>query len=57
MFEEAAFLDLLLRSAESNLVTLHPAVSEAVADHVPIGMRQLARRTAGIIHSSKRKNK
>jgi hypothetical protein len=57
MFEEAAFLDLLLRSAESNLVTLHPAVSEAAVAHIPIGLWQLARQTAGFIHKSKRRNK
>jgi hypothetical protein len=57
MLEEAPFLDLLLRSAESNLVTLYPAVSEADVAHIPIGLRQLARQTAGFIHNSKRRDK
>jgi hypothetical protein len=57
MFEEAAFVDLLLSSAESNRVTLYPAVSEAVAERVPIGLRQVSRRTAGFAHNSKRRDK
>jgi hypothetical protein len=57
MFEQATFLDLLLRSAQSNLVTLHPAVSEAAATRIPIGLQQVARRTAGFIHNSKRRKK
>src|SRR5690242_14422608 len=56
MFVEAVFLDLLLRSAESNLVTLYPAVSEVAVAHIPTGLRQLARQTAGFIHNSKRRN-
>ena len=56
MFEEALFVDFLLRSAESNLVTLYPAVSEVAADHVPLGLRQVSRRAAGFVHNSKRKN-
>jgi hypothetical protein len=57
MFDETAFLDLLLRSAESGLVTLLPAVSEATPDRVPIGLRRVALRTAGFEHNSKRQNK
>jgi hypothetical protein len=58
MFEEAAFVDFLLHSEASNLVTLYPAVSEAAAaDHVPIGLRQVSRRTAGFAHNSERRNK
>lgn len=36
---------------------LYPAVSEASADHVPIGLRQVSRRTTGFTHNSKRRNK
>jgi hypothetical protein len=57
MFEEAAFVDSLLRSAESNLVTLYPAASEAATDHVPVGLRRVSRRTTGFAHNSNRRNK
>jgi hypothetical protein len=57
MFEEASFLDLLVRYAESNLVTLQPAVSDSSAAHAPNGLKQLARQTAGFVHNSKHKEK
>jgi len=57
MFEEAAFVDFLLRSVESNLVTLCPAVSGAAAGHVPVGLRRVSRRTVGFTHNSKSRNK
>lgn len=57
MLDEAALVEFLVRAARSNLVTLYPAVSEVAIDQVPIGLRQVSRRTAGFAHNLKRRNK
>ena len=57
MFQEAAFPDFLVRSAESTLVSLHSGISHTDAAHVPNGLRHVARQTAGFVHNSKRRKK